>query len=338
VHDWYFGASSTVFATPARFDDFRVSPNPPIYAAAGVSPASVGFGKVALGTVKRDSILVTNTGTAGIFISNVSSSLAEFSASASGATILPGGTGKVYVDFAPDGRSVYNATVTIELNGGALVQSASVSGKGVAPPRIRHASAQVNFGAIEPESEATAQLVVYNDGEVDVVVSNVLSTNAVFTISPNAATIAPADSQVFTVSARPTSAQPEDGYFIFYSNGDPGIDSVGVHADSVMFAGHGLPAAYALGQNYPNPFNPSTTIGFTLAEAASVRLEVYDALGRQVALLLADEQLGEGSHAVRFDGAGLTSGIYFYRLNAVAQGAASGMRHYAEIKKMALVK
>jgi hypothetical protein len=70
-----------------------------------------------------------------------------------------------------------------------------------------------------------------------------------------------------------------------------------------------------LGQNYPNPFNPSTSIGFTLSEAARVSLEVFDLRGGKVATL-ADGLKPAGSHAVRWDAAGLPSGIYFYRLRS----------------------
>jgi cyclomaltodextrinase / maltogenic alpha-amylase / neopullulanase len=65
--------------------------------------------------------------------------------------------------------------------------------------------------------------------------------------------------------------------------------------------------------NYPNPFNPSTTIAFTLPESGRVRLEVFDLLGRRVAVL-ADDVRATGRHEVVFDAAGLASGTYLYRL------------------------
>ena len=77
----------------------------------------------------------------------------------------------------------------------------------------------------------------------------------------------------------------------------------------------GIPARTALFQNYPNPFNPSTTIRFGLAARAQVTLTVYNTLGQQVALLVNEDQEA-GYHEVRFDGSGLASGLYFYRLQA----------------------
>ena len=74
-----------------------------------------------------------------------------------------------------------------------------------------------------------------------------------------------------------------------------------------------LPTEFALTGNYPNPFNPQTSITFSMPEAATVRLTVYDLLGRQVALLV-DGNLSAGKHEVRFDATNLPSGQYLYRL------------------------
>jgi Ca-activated chloride channel family protein len=75
------------------------------------------------------------------------------------------------------------------------------------------------------------------------------------------------------------------------------------------------PPAYALLQNSPNPFNPSTEIGFRIATFGLVRLVVYDLLGREVAVLVHGWK-GPGEFVVRFDAAGLPSGMYLYRLTS----------------------
>ena len=74
-----------------------------------------------------------------------------------------------------------------------------------------------------------------------------------------------------------------------------------------------LPVSVDLSGNYPNPFNPETTIGYALPRAATVRLAVYDLLGREVALLV-DGVRQAATYRVRFDGSGLPSGMYLYRL------------------------
>ena len=90
----------------------------------------------------------------------------------------------------------------------------------------------------------------------------------------------------------------------------------------------GLPSVYSLGQNYPNPFNPTTEIRFTLPQTSAVKIEVYDLLGRRVAVLVEGE-LAAGRHRVRFDAAGLASGVYVYRMEAGA---------YVETRRLTLLR
>jgi hypothetical protein len=80
----------------------------------------------------------------------------------------------------------------------------------------------------------------------------------------------------------------------------------------------GLPATYSLDQNYPNPFNPTTTIVFSLPQAAKVKLEVFDLLGRSVTTLV-DGLAEAGDHSIQFNATRLASGVYFYRLTAPEQ-------------------
>jgi hypothetical protein len=90
----------------------------------------------------------------------------------------------------------------------------------------------------------------------------------------------------------------------------------------------GLPNKYNLAQNYPNPFNPSTTIKFSLPEASDVKITVYNKMGQKVQTL-ADKGFSAGVHEVNFDGSGLTSGNYLYKIEA---------NEYKETKKMNLIK
>lgn len=75
------------------------------------------------------------------------------------------------------------------------------------------------------------------------------------------------------------------------------------------------PSVFTLRQNFPNPFNPETTVPFSLRAGARVTLKIYDLLGRKVAEL-ADRDFEAGEHFVRWNAAGMPSGVYFTRLTA----------------------
>jgi hypothetical protein len=81
-------------------------------------------------------------------------------------------------------------------------------------------------------------------------------------------------------------------------------------------------------KNYPNPFNPETKITYTLQNATSVKITVYDRLGREVVTLV-DENQSEGDHAVTFSANSLPSGVYFYRIKTPER---------VEVRKMVFTK
>jgi len=89
-----------------------------------------------------------------------------------------------------------------------------------------------------------------------------------------------------------------------------------------------LPTAFALSPNYPNPFNAGTTINYALPVAGDVRLQVYDITGRAVATLV-NSAMPAGYHQVVWDAKGMSSGLYFLRIQA---------GEFAETKKMVLMK
>jgi len=113
-----------------------------------------------------------------------------------------------------------------------------------------------------------------------------------------------------------------DGFVVFVDKvqmlGTVGISQIGTN----------LPKSYALQQNYPNPFNPVTKIKFDIPRNTTARLEVYNNLG-QLVKLLHEGYTKAGYYETQFDGSGLSSGMYYYRLTTP---------EYVETKKMILVK
>ena len=93
------------------------------------------------------------------------------------------------------------------------------------------------------------------------------------------------------------------------------------------------PFEFNLSQNYPNPFNPSTTIKFSLAFNSRVEMKVFDVLGQEVISLI-NKEMQAGYHQVVFDASPLSSGVYFYRIDASGNGG----QKFSSVKKMILTK
>lgn len=104
-----------------------------------------------------------------------------------------------------------------------------------------------------------------------------------------------------------------DGSFRYYGPVEIGTES---------------PLTYSVDQNYPNPFNPATVITYQVPEKSFVSLKVFNSLGEEVTVLV-NENKPAGKYEVKFNGIGLTSGVYIYRFTA-------GL--FTQVRKMILVK
>jgi len=92
-----------------------------------------------------------------------------------------------------------------------------------------------------------------------------------------------------------------------------------------------VPKEFSLSQNYPNPFNPTTRINFTVPTSLTptlLTLKIYDIVGNEIATLV-NEEKAPGTYEVAFDAAGLTSGVYFYKIQ-------SG--YFTQTRKLILIK
>jgi hypothetical protein len=115
----------------------------------------------------------------------------------------------------------------------------------------------------------------------------------------------------------------QEGNIVKYT---PNLTSTGTGNNEV-------PSSYKLEQNYPNPFNPSTTVKFSIPNEGSVKLAIFDITGREVKTLV-NENMQSGSYEISFNGADISSGVYFYRLDVTGKAGLS----YSDTKKMILVK
>ncbi len=142
------------------------------------------------------------------------------------------------------------------------------------------------------------------------------------------------------VDGNGTSSEPHSYNFVDY-NAKTGtyyyrlkqIDFDGSESYSDIIEVDFMPAEFSLGQNYPNPFNPSTKIKFALPVDSKVTLSVYNIVGQNVATLV-NETISAGLHEAGFNASDLSSGVYFYVLNAEGTDG----RKFSETKKLMLMK
>ncbi|HEY5125062.1 MAG TPA: T9SS type A sorting domain-containing protein, partial [Ignavibacteria bacterium] len=123
-------------------------------------------------------------------------------------------------------------------------------------------------------------------------------------------------------------------YNIHTTNGGGPIIYTGISNNSITF-----PNTFVLKQNYPNPFNPTTTIEFSLPKDSYVKLKIFDITGRTVFWVLNDFLLYAGNHKYTIDAfntLGLSSGVYFYRLEASDRNNIDKV--FMETKKLVYIK
>jgi plastocyanin len=97
---------------------------------------------------------------------------------------------------------------------------------------------------------------------------------------------------------------------------------------SLIIQNASITSEYTLKQNYPNPFNPTTNIGFSIPKSEFVKITIYNEIGKEIKSIV-NEKLNEGSYTVNYDASNLSSGVYFYKIEA---------GNFIEIKKMLMIK
>jgi GH35 family endo-1,4-beta-xylanase len=106
------------------------------------------------------------------------------------------------------------------------------------------------------------------------------------------------------------------------------VDTAQVVGVSNEELGTDLPGQYQLYNNYPNPFNPTTQIKYDIPKSSDVKVSVFDITGRLIQTLV-NGQKASGSHTVTFNASSISSGVYFYRIEAGS---------YVNVKRMMLIK
>ena len=98
--------------------------------------------------------------------------------------------------------------------------------------------------------------------------------------------------------------------------------------DRNILSDNAFPVSYSLDNNYPNPFNPTTSIEFSLPRSGLTEIIIFDIRGREIERLV-NSRMAAGKYKVKWDASNVSSGIYFYRLQA---------GDFVQTRKMVLLK
>ncbi len=317
-----------------RFGD----PNPVTLSPSfSASAKELDFDSVTVGESKGLPLTLKNSGNDTLKLASITSTSSEFSVGSIPQRIVPGDSVIVTVTFKPDLSGSRNGYLIFRDNAATSPDSVSVSGigKSIPPPPLQPALSisdkNIDFGNVPAIASKDTAIILRNMGN-DTLQGTISIVGNGFSVKDTALLIPPMDSVVKMVRFSPEIIGKLTGLLIIRSN-DP------TSPDTVLLSGFGvessgvpenplLPRVFSLSQNYPNPFNPATTISFALPSKLFVSVNIFDALGRVVSVLVFQE-LPPGRYSRQWNATYLPSGVYFYRLQAGT---------FTQTKKLLLLK
>jgi hypothetical protein len=197
----------------------------------------------------------------------------------------------------------------------------------------------LSFGIVEIGQFKDTALSITNTGNDTLRITDITSLDTIFSARPKVMKLAPGATTADTLRFKPAAVGSVAGRLLVFSNALSSPDTITVSGTGSPATGVGdfastIPNEYSLSQNYPNPFNPSTVIRYGLPTRSHVKLEIYNTLGQRIALLVDEEQ--EARFYERTWHATVATGLYFYRLEAVATDEPN--KSFVQVRKMVLVK
>ncbi len=195
-------------------------------------------------------------------------------------------------------------------------------------------SYNIGFGNVSVGQSASLTVMIKNNSQDSLLITRFYNQNASFGPDKNVPfVINPGEEVPLTIKYTPDTSSLgdiSDRLYIFSEKpGERVAQVVQLSGNTIVSVDdENKPVVFNLAQNYPNPFNPSTTIEYSIPKASNVTIAVFNILGEKVADLV-NEEKSSGNYKVQFNGNGLASGIYIYKLTA---------GNFTQIKKLTLLK
>jgi|GEM_PF-1231928 len=192
-----------------------------------LSQTSIDFGNVQVNSSRSDTLIVTNNGTETLTISSIISNNAMFTVSPPNGNIASSATMEFYITFTPSTNGNANGTITLSHNGFGNSSTISVSGTGEYSGFSADPSS-LSFGYVLSGNSSTDNIIVTNTDAVALNITNVVSSNGEFSVTPTKGNIAASDSMKFYITFSPTSTGTKSGTISFTHNlqGSPGTVNV----------------------------------------------------------------------------------------------------------------
>jgi hypothetical protein len=192
----------------------------------------------------------------------------------------------------------------------------------VAKPKISATPFNVVYDTLASNDTSSYYVGLLNYGTGNLSVTSAVSSIPQFIVESVPSTIPQSELRYLKVKFHPTAINQTYNGVVTVQNGDSTITinfkGFSSSQTGVINISNEMPTEFSLMQNYPNPFNPVTRIRFAIPENLSgnfVTLKVYDITGKEVSVLV-NTSLNTGYYETNFDAAGLSSGVYVYRLQA----------------------
>lgn len=185
--------------------------------AFSAPPFELDYGNVLVGVGKLDSVTISNPGTGTLTIYSASSTSGHFQVTPSSASILPGGSRKFFVTFAPASIGAKFGNVLFTHSAAGSPNTTSVVGVGVAP--VFSILTSISFGTVYVGSNKVDSVTIMNSGTTTLTISSAVTDNPEYTVSPSGVALAPGASQRFTVTFTPVGIGAEAGNIVFTHDG-----------------------------------------------------------------------------------------------------------------------
>jgi len=239
----YTSATGSQSTTVLFNHDGANSPGTVSVSGTGIEPqfslnaSLVDFGDVLVNDSKLDSVVVTNSGSASLVISSVSSADSSFTITPTSETISPNATRKFYITFHPTTSGTRSNTIVFT-NDATGTSNLSVQGRGVVLG-IQFSRTSFSYGNVRINNSKVDSVTVTNTGTTNLNISNVVTTNARYTVSPSSVTLTPSSSQKFTITFNPTGVGTQSGYVVF-------THSASVTPESLSTLGVGVEPVFSI--------------------------------------------------------------------------------------------